>query len=55
MIDWMFIPTWCVIVVVLIGMGWMVWNFDNEVDDLQEEVQSLRKLLKQKENDADSR
>lgn len=33
MINWLFIPTWSVIMLLLVGIGWIVWNFDNELDD----------------------
>lgn len=42
MISWMFIPTWSVIVLLLVGIGWIVWNFDNEIRDKDEEIASLR-------------
>lgn len=42
MINWLFIPTWSVIVLLLVGIGWIVWNFDNEIKDKDEEIASLR-------------
>lgn len=42
MISWLFIPTWSVIVLLLVGIGWIVWNFDNEIKDKDEEIASLR-------------
>ena len=43
MISWLFIiPLWTVIVFMLVGMGWIVWNFDNEIKDKDEEIAALR-------------
>ena len=51
MVNWLFIPTWSVIVLLLIGLGWVVWNFDQEVENLEKENASLRNRITKLEGD----
>ena len=51
MVNWLFIPTWSVIVLLLIGLGWVVWNFDQEVENLEKENAGLRNRITKLEGD----
>lgn len=51
MVNWLFIPTWSVIVLLLIGLGWVVWNFDQEIENLEKENAGLRNRITKLEGD----
>ena len=52
MINWAFIPTWTVMVLLFVAIGWIIWNFDQEVEDLEHEIDILRnKLISMEEED----
>lgn len=53
MINWLFIPTWSLIVLLLVGMGWIVWNFDNELKDKDAEIAALRNRVTKLEGKMD--
>lgn len=42
---------WSVIVLLLIGLGWVVWNFDQEVENLEKENAGLRNRITKLEGD----
>lgn len=55
MINWLFIPTWSLIVLLFVAIAWIIWNFDKEFSEMQDEIGDLKRRIRELERESNGK